>query len=317
MKKELSFNTGWKSYFILFGFFLFPYNSHSRSPATPSFSWDQLRYGNHRVALEVTKAKDAVYARIPWRRRDQHPELKKMILTDSSGKEITNILPLTVTREYGEIIFQPVSGPGTYYLYYMPFEMKGSRNYPKVYYLKPEYQAGVAWLDKNKLTDSLKIRKRIRRLPAATVAGIEAVNDFNSFDPMEYIATAAEVKQLLQQHPEEYLLFPESRRYPIRMRDDLPVRWIKKGVTHTFSATAYRNEYYAFQIGLYAARDSLQDVEITFEGLRDAGGKEVLPAKAFTCFNKTGTGWDARPFVKKIPVPQGTVQPLWIGVDIP
>ena len=282
-----------------------------------AFSWDQLRYGNHRAVLKVPKAKDAVYARIPWRRRDIHPEEKRMILTDSAGKEIKNLLVVANNREYGEIIFQPVSGVGTYYLYYMPFEIKGSRNYPKVYYLKPGKTADMTWLDKSRLTDSIKIRKRIRRIPAAQVKLLEAVNGFNSFFPMEMIATREEMNQILRQHPEDYLLFSESRRYPIRMRHDLPYRWIEKGVSPDFTGKAYRNEYYAFQVGLFAARDSLTDVDITFEGMKDASGQEVLPAKAFTCFNKTGIGWDARPFVRKLPVPEGTVQPLWMGVDIP
>ncbi len=279
--------------------------------------WSQLPYGNHRVVLQVTKAKVAVYARIPWRRRDRHPEEKGMILTDSSGKVIDNIIPLEVNREYGEIIFQPVNGPGTYYLYYMPFEVKGSKNYPKVYYLKPEVKAGPAWKKKSRLQDEEQIRKRIRRLPVATVTGREDVNDFNAFGPMEVIATAAEKERLLQQHPEDYLLFPESRQYPIRMRDDLPQRWIEKGPQNTFRADAYRNEYYAFQIGVWAARDSLGDLAVTFSPLKDAAGKEVLSASVFTCFNKGGIGWDARPFTKSLPVPAGTVQPLWIGVDIP
>ena len=291
--------------------------SYSQSLPYTVGHWDQLKYGNHRVVLKVTKAKDAVYARILWRRRDRHPEMKKIILTDTSGREIQNVIPFVINREYGEIIFQSVKGPGKYYLYYMPFEVKGSRNYPEVSYLKPEKKADPAWIDRNKLTDSLHIRKRIRRMPSVEVTEMQAVDEFNSFYPMEVIATQEETARLLLRNPEDFLLFPESRKYPIRMRQDLPYRWIEKGVTHDFSGKAYRNEYYAFQIGLFAARDSLTGIDISFEGLRDADGNEVLPAKAFTCFNRTGIGWDARPFVKKLTVPEGTIQPLWIGVDIP
>ncbi len=288
------------------------------APAT-CFRWDQLRYGNHRVVLRVgkTKTNGAVCARIPWRRRDLHPEEKGMILTDSSGKEIDDLLPVEINREYGEIIFRPVSGPGTYYLYFMPFEVKGSKNYPKVYYRKPEDRTDASWRSKNRLKSPEQIGKKIKKLPVAEMQEMQAVNDFNAFGPMEVIATAAEKDALLSAHPEDYLLFPETRRYPIRMRDDLPQRWVEKGPQHTFRATVYRNEYYAFQIGVWAARDSLGDLSVTFAPLKDKAGKEVLSPSAFTCFNKGGIGWDARPFMKALPVPAGTVQPLWIGVDLP
>jgi hypothetical protein len=317
MNRILSFRKALLLLVISFSLFLLPGRVLPQKPGGPPMAWDQTRYGNHRVVLEVTgKVKRAVYVRIPWRRRDADPAGKRLILTDSAGTEIRNILPVRITREEGEVIFEPVSGPGIYYLYYMPFEVKGSRNYPKVYYLPPS-EPEHSWLRKAHLTDSLRIRKQIAGMPVAKVKAMEAVNDFNAFGPMERIATQKEMSRLLSQYPEDYLLFPESRKYPIRMRHDLPYRWIEKGVDPAFRARAYRNEYFAFQIGLFAARDSLQDVEIIFEGLKDSSGTEILSPGAFTCFNKNGVSWDARSFVKKIPVPQGTVQPLWIGVDIP
>ncbi|KKK61716.1 hypothetical protein LCGC14_3011530, partial [marine sediment metagenome] len=45
---------------------------------------------------------------------------------------------------------------------------------------------------------------------------LQAVDEFNSFYPMEVIATAEEVDQLIAKYPEEaFLLFPEDRKFPI------------------------------------------------------------------------------------------------------
>ncbi len=47
---------------------------------------------------------------------------------------------------------------------------------------------------------------------------------------MEVIATAAETAALLQARPgAPYFLFPEDRRFPIRMTGDLPQRWAAQG----------------------------------------------------------------------------------------
>jgi len=40
-------------------------------------------------------------------------------------------------------------------------------------------------------------------------------------------------------------------------------------------------------------------------------------AKWLNCFNTGGTNWDGKPFHKTINVPEGKVQALWIGVDVP
>ncbi len=304
---------------IFFIFFLAGWGASvfSQQGAEPSFRWDQLTLGNHRVVLQVDKPREVVYARMLWRRPDQAPEKKRLILTDSTGRRVDDLVALKVTREYGEILFRPVSGAGRYYLYYMPFEVKGNKHYPEVEYLPPVTTVTEGWLEKNRLKDTLKLRKRLRRMTKAGVVAYEAVNDFNAFTVMEHIATRKETEHLLQQHPEIFLLFPEDREHPIRMRHDLPYRWVKRDPSATFRDTLCRNEYFAFQIGLYAARDSLEDVTLTFSGLQDATGNEVLPSSAFTCFNKEGVSWDSRPFRKKLPVPRGTVQPLWVGVDVP
>ena len=47
---------------------------------------------------------------------------------------------------------------------------------------------------------------------------MQAIDEFNSFFPMGVIATARETAALLASFPDaKYLLFPEDRRFPVRM----------------------------------------------------------------------------------------------------
>ena len=46
-------------------------------------AWNADSLGNHRVVVSVDKKADAVLAKIEWRRRDQNPEAKNLIVVDA------------------------------------------------------------------------------------------------------------------------------------------------------------------------------------------------------------------------------------------
>ncbi|MGM0529108.1 MAG: glycoside hydrolase domain-containing protein [Bacteroidota bacterium] len=276
-------------------------------------SWNSSQLGNHRVVLYVNSRTDAVRVHIPWRRRDKHPEQKGIILTDTAGKRIKNIIKNNISRASAEIVFQPASGSGQYYLYYMPYRLEGS-HYPTAVYFEPVDQADPEWIEKNRLCQP----EMVSELPEAKAVEIQSINEFNSFFPMEIIATKEEIDALINQHSDKsYLLFPENRKYPIRMKQDIPYRWIIKGASSGFKGTASRNEYYAFQIGIFAASVDISDIEVFFNDLKAENGSAVIPAGNLTCFNTGGINWDGKPFDKLCKVKKGNVQPLWIGIDVP
>jgi hypothetical protein len=110
-------------------------------------AWDADSLGNHRVVIEVQTKSDAVRAHIPWRRRDARPEQKNVIIIDAAtGKRITNVRWTRMNREAGDVVFQPQTAPGKYYLYYLVYKSIGSRNYPKGYHQQMERTADDAWL---------------------------------------------------------------------------------------------------------------------------------------------------------------------------
>ena len=282
-------------------------------------SWDEELYGNHRVVIRVNEKADAVWAHIPWRRRDRNPEKKAAVLVDSqTEKQVLNLCRIHISREFGDIVFQPTSGPGDYYLYYLPNQMEGRSNYPKVTYPEPEQTAAPEWLRSHGLTQDALSSIDPKDFLQADVVEIQAIDPLNSFYPMEVIATDAEIADLLDRYPSApYLLFPEDRFYPVRMQDDIPLRWIKQGALKVFKGTASRGEFYAFQIGVFACRAAIPDLKVSFSAFENTETEAVIPADASRCFNTGGVNWTGRSFVKTCPVEKGKIQALWCGVQIP
>ncbi len=149
-------------------------------------------------------------------------------------------------------------------------------------------------------------------LPDARVIAIQSQTDFHSFFPMEVVATQEEMNTLLEAHGDPWLLFPEYRERSIRMRHFLPRQWAVEGHADSIQLDARRGEYMTFQIGVYAARTNVDKVTVAFADWDPT----VIPTSALTCFNCGGIDEFGEAFTKQITVPDGDIQPLWIGVDL-
>lgn len=276
--------------------------------------WNADSLGNHRVIVSVDKPADAVLATIDWRRRDLNPEAKNLIVVDAAtGERITNVCRFTIDREQGEVVFQPQTVPGEYYIYYLKNVMSGSPYYPTVNYPAFENTASADWVKKNKLS-----RKKAPALPAAKVVQFQAINELNSFYPMEVIATSNETARLLKEHPgEKYILFTEDRKFPIRMTTDIPYKWIADNRHDFFYGQADKGEYYVFQLGVWAARSNVENLHVDFSALTNKATGEQIPASSFTCFNTEGTDVTGTVFEKNCSVDKGKVQALWVGTQLP
>lgn len=276
--------------------------------------WNADSLGNHRVIVSVDKPADAVLATIDWRRRDLNPEAKNLIVVDAAtGERITNVCRFTIDREQGEVVFQPQTVPGEYYIYYLKNVMSGSPYYPTVNYPAFENMASADWVKKNKLSG-----KKAPALPAAKVVQFQAINELNSFYPMEVIATSNETARLLKEHPgEKYILFTEDRKFPIRMTTDIPYKWIADDRHDFFNGQADKGEYYVFQLGVWAARSNVENLHVDFSALTNKATGEQIPASSFTCFNTEGTDVTGTVFEKNCSVDKGKVQALWVGTQLP
>ncbi len=270
--------------------------------------WNADSLGNHRAVVVLTGHPTVARVIIEWRRRDSFPERKRIFVQDAATGDIVRaVQPVKLSRESGTIYFQPRPGHATYFIYYMPYKNEGRSNYPKGVYLAADTAADQPWLSAK---DTIGLR------PNTFCRRIEAINAFNSFYPMEVIATAKETASLLSRHREEYfLVFPEDRMHVIKMKHDLPQRWIAKGERLRFAGLADRGENFAFQLGIYALSD-LDGLMVSTSGLTDAAGHRI-DASAFSCINTGGRSYNGLLFAKNVQVAAGTIQPLWCNLLIP
>jgi hypothetical protein len=280
---------------------------------TGNNSWDADTLGNHRFIVTLSAEafesnKDVAHVIIPWRRRDNDPQDKKIIIVDAkTNLPVLNIKTGNINREAGEVFFEPLSGAGIYYVYYLVYKNEGRANYPKGVYLKPEATADDTWLSKQASSKKYAEAKAIE---------YQSVDAFNSFYPMGFIATGSEQKSFLSQSgTAAYVVVPEDRMFPIRMKNDLPARWMNKPITNTLTGTADRGEYYTWQLGIFAKQD-LKDVKVDFSNFTTASGA-VIPSSKILCLNESGTTYDNKPFSHTVDVAKGEVLALWCGMDVP
>jgi hypothetical protein len=282
-------------------------------------SWP-AQLGNHRAVVEVERPAKAILVELPWRRRDSEPEKKAVLVFDAAtGKRITNAVAASMTQARGEIVFQPSAGPGKYYVYYMPLSRPAEESYGQAEYARPQETADAAWRSSEGLTAEALKTGAWRGLPRGKLLGWESRDEYDKFTSMERSAGPEEVAQLLAaagQAP--YLVFPEDRRNPIRMRDAIAKRWIDAGVRNVFEGKACRGEFYAFQIGVFAACAPIADLAIAAEDLRPrSASARPIPASAIRCFNQGGIDTNGRAFRRTISIEQGKVLALWFGVQVP
>ena len=273
--------------------------------AAPS-PWNEA-LGNHRVVFNVNKATDAAVLSVDWRRPDRNvADRRFLIINAANGDTIQNIHRLRVDNDRCELLFGPVKNTGEYYFYYLPYQVQtGYGNYNKEYEAR-ETEADSQWL---------KQANAAGNHPKAELKRVESRTDFDSFYPMEVAATADECNKFIADNAESsFYIFPENRKYPVRMKNKLPYKWICAENLSVFEDEAMRNEYFTFQLGVWAAKENIKKLNYTTEGLKS--GSHLIAPEAITCFNIQGVNPQGKDFVKQVDVKKGNVQPLWFGVDV-
>ena len=274
--------------------------------------WKVDLRGHHRAVVKVTDGTaEGVVAKLPWRRPDLRIDTKKIIVTDAEDNEIKDVMVTELMPEKGEIIFRPSAGAGTYYIYYLPYRWRtnyGDARYGNPWndYLAPEYDASKDWSD--------AVVRSKDDLPEAAVECFESVSRFNFWSPMGLIATKEEMEAVKAESGEDMIVFPEDRAYPIQLTCQLPAKWTKVPKPE-FKGLALKNEYYTWQLGVWAAGKELKNVRVKFSGLKN--GNSVIGPDEMTCFNQEGTNWDGSHLEFDVDVPEDKVQALWCGVQIP
>jgi hypothetical protein len=272
--------------------------------------------GNHRVRMHVAKAGAVVRASIPWRRVDPNPEQKAVLVFNAQDVAVQNVFVERIAAFAGEIYFEAATA-GDYFLYFLPHKEVRDRHSaigPKGQYLAPQSLANAGWLQQAKNSIAAKAK-----VPLALVIEFEARSVRDSFFPMEVPASEDEVAKMRQHFPGPALLFAEDRQHPIKMYEQLPLRWVRQGPLKTFSATALRGEFYVMQLGIYAGADSgvtAEKVALQFHDLVAPNGERIA-GPAWMCLNTDGVDVAGKSFHKEVHADAGKVLPLWCGVQVP
>lgn len=174
-------------------------------------------------------------------------------------------------------------------------------------YLAPVYNADPNWV--------ASVKKNAAALPAAKVERIESRSKFDAFTSMGLIATKKEIADILRKHKEDFLVYTEDREFPIRLPYSIPARWAKRTPALFFKGDASKNEYYCWQIGLWAVHADIKNVRVAFSDF--TSGSNRISKDSVTCFNQEGINWDEKPVNFAVNVPKGNVQALWCGIQIP
>ena len=268
--------------------------------------WSEA-FGNHRAILQVDKPAKEVLLDYDWRRPDKDVDQRRFLIVNAeTGDTIPNIHRIEVNNERCCLLFGPVSAKGKYYFYYLPYRVQRDCGFYGGGYDPKEKEPNANWQPKNIV---------ISKYPKAQVVKVESRTTFDSFYPMEVVATSTEREGYLKKNPSQLYLFPEDRKNTIRMRSNVPMKWLNDKQGKEFKGEAAPNEYYALQIGLWAAKSGVKKVGYKASPLQC--GAEIIPSTAITCFNVEGVDPYGKAFTKDLNVEKGNVQALWFGIDIP
>lgn len=265
--------------------------------------------GNHRAVLSLDKA-EAVKLVFEWRRQDKNIDQRRFVIVNAeTGKTVPYIKRLLVNNEVCELVIGPVEESGTYYFYYLPYEVYTGYGRFGGRYLAPEEAPPSAWWDKV---------KDDKNLPEAKILRVESRTKHDSFYPMEVVATAKELATYKDAYKQEqktpYWLFPEDRLNSIRTTKYIPAKWLSYKQGTPFKGETKKNEYYCYQIGVLNGDKPMDKVKVTWSDLSGDGG--LIASKDITCFNVEGTDTYGKYFTKELNIPADTLQALWFGVDV-
>lgn len=299
MKKKISF-------FILLITCILSANASDYLYKIADKPWNE-GFGNHRAVIEVKKKSNIVKLKLEWRRPDKEPEKRRFIIVNAeTGDTIKNIIKKQINNERCSLIFGPATA-GIYYFYYLPYKVQTGGGFYSGDYLPDNIKNDLSW--------NAMLSEEKDSISSANVIAIESRTQFDSFYPMEVIATASEVSSYCKKYACNWFTFPEDRRFPIKMKKYLPKKWMNYNQDKKLSGIARPYEYYTFQIGIWSPTKNINN--LTYKSSDLICGSSRIPSSHITCFNTEGINSKGVYFKKALNIKAGNVQPLWFGIDIP
>jgi len=114
-----------------------------------------------------------------------------------------------------------------------------------------------------------------------------------------------------------FFIFPELHENSIKWFDSIPEGKIRNlNSEKSFSMVARPGEFCVYQVGVWALRSGLEDIQVEFSDLKDRSSDKMISAGNITCFNKGGIDFRGNRFTKTVNVQTGRIQALWMGIDL-
>lgn len=289
-------------YFTLLTTASFGQKAHFYPPELAKWDADQL--GNQRAVVQVLQKGNSITVNLPWRNRNVLADQQIIVVDSSSNKQYSPLQYGKLSEESGVIQFETSSGPGIYYVYYLPYKLGGrSKNYPDAIYLKNNQ---VVNQDLKPENEAFKILR------------FESVDKFNSNDEMDLIASQSEKADFLRKNNQKaYLLFPENISHQIKSSKYFPKRWTSQNIEgNMLKGTTDKGVLFPFQIGIYSDKQDLNRIKISFQP-ESGDSNKAINASAFTCFNTEGTSYAGKPLKFDLSVKKEVIQAIWCGIEVP
>jgi hypothetical protein len=296
--------------------------------------------GNHRFSASFVEAAESpgvttaavACVQAVWRRSDSAPLVKAVYVRGSSRNQPVTTCHFTGDADSATFTFATLPSETTYHIYYMPFSSceysyaDGARGActtdARVVYDAPSnlscHYAGpsAAFAATNSLVDE---GGRV-----ATQATYEARAPFESFQPMEMPMTAEELRTFIHARKPPStgaVVVPEAREFPIRMRWQIPHRWIGKSsiATPLFSAKAQPGEHFTFQLAVVNLQptDKIYVHSVEFSALRGESGSSAISAGSLRCMNFGGVDFWGRNFSSgPLELAASEVKALWVALVV-
>jgi hypothetical protein len=78
---------------------------HNSKVPWPTHDYNGINVGTQRVSV-IAHTSDAVWAHLPWRRRDLSAGTSTVVVLDDRGQIINNVILAQSNHEFGEVVFQ-------------------------------------------------------------------------------------------------------------------------------------------------------------------------------------------------------------------
>ena len=264
-------------------------------------------FGNHRARIRVAEKADAVWVHIPWRRRDANPENKEIIVVDAAtNKRVDNVLRVNINRESGDLLFQPATAPGEYYVYYMPYKTFRP-------WLLPDRHLHGADATRPTRLGRRPASRLAKRIAAGDIAGHSrrqgAGNPGDQRVPPlrsdggrrhrgrdEEAAGGARGQALPAVSRRPPLPDPHDRRIAAALDPGRAERCVPRRRRTAASSTCSR-------LACMRRGKDLKNVRVSFTPLNVRAGIR-FPPRRMRCFNTGGTDWLGRTFAKTVTWPR-------------